>query len=46
MLLSPGDSGLEELETMALGDGIIVIAEEEPPRMLELAFESLPGGEQ
>ncbi len=46
MLLSPADSGLEELETMALGDGIIVIAEEEPPRMLELAFESLPGGEQ
>ena len=46
MLLSPVDSGLEELETMALGDGIIVIGEEEPPRMLELAFESLPGGEQ
>lgn len=46
ILLSPEDPGMEELELQALGDGIIVVSEDGPYPMLEIAFESLPEGEQ
>jgi anti-sigma factor RsiW len=38
--------GLEEIELQAHGDGIIVDPIEEPFQMHEIAFESLPEGEQ